>query len=92
VRNPLAVLASWHSLEHPLRDGHAPMAEAFDLSLNAEIVAESNALDRQLTLLNWYFESYLRNLKMERVIKYERIIESAGRALSVIVPSAMALN
>src|SRR5690606_20511233 len=88
VRNPLAVLASWHSLEHPLARGRAPMAEAFDPNLRSLLDAQPSDLDRQLVLLDWYFSRYQRYLPAGHIISYEQIVATGGSALSPLVAAA----
>ena len=92
VRNPLAILASWNTLDHPLRDGHAPMAEVFDTHLQKLLEITDTALDRQLILLNWYFQKFRQELKAEQILRYEDIITSNGAALSVISGVNASLN
>ncbi len=91
VRNPLAVLASWSTLDHPLSRGHAPMAEQFDPHLAERLRAEEDPLARQLELLDWYFERFLTHLPADRLLRYEDLIASEGAALEVISASAARL-
>jgi len=81
VRNPLAVLASWRSLDLPLSRGRAPAAERIDRALATALDAEPDLLRRQVVLLDWYFERLLRWVPDQRRIRYEDIIGSGGRAL-----------
>lgn len=81
VRNPVSVLASWHSLDAPLASGHAPMAEHFDQRLRIELGDSVDTLDRQLRLLAWYFDQYRRHLPRARIVRYEDIVSSGGHAL-----------
>ncbi|MFC3093838.1 hypothetical protein DRW07_10190 [Alteromonas sediminis] len=92
IRNPLSVIASWNSLDHPLSRGHAPMAEAFDENLHATLSAVSDDLDRQLLLLDWYYKKFKTILPKDKIIRYEDIIKTGGKALSSIVPGADKLN
>jgi hypothetical protein len=86
IRNPLSILASWNSLDHALSRGHAPMAEALNLSLKERLAEINDDLDRQIALLNWYYEIIDEHLTAEEVIKYEDLIESNGETLARIVP------
>jgi hypothetical protein len=92
IRNPLAVLASWNSLDHPLSRGRAPMAEAFDQELVATLDVQDSDLDRQLVLINWYFARYLRYLPADHIIAYEALVASGGRALAALTPAALELE
>ncbi len=89
VRNPLSVIASWNTLDHPLSRGRAPMAEAFDCALEHRLDEAFDDLDRQLVLLDWYYEQYWRVLGAGNIIRYEDIIASNGQALSVINSGAL---
>ena len=91
VRNPLAVLASWHSLDHPIRQGRAPMAEALDDALARQLAAIEDARSRRLALLDWYYGRFLDLLRPERILRYEDIISSNGACLSAVAPQAQRL-
>ncbi|MFM7184984.1 MAG: hypothetical protein ACKO4Z_09465 [Planctomycetota bacterium] len=91
VRNPLAVLLSWQTIQAPVRDGHLPFGEAFDHQLKAALAEEPDRVRRQLMLLRWYFSRYRSHLPADHVIRYEEIVASGGRALAVIDPDAAAL-
>ncbi|MBV1907093.1 MAG: hypothetical protein KUG75_13540 [Pseudomonadales bacterium] len=90
IRNPLAILSSWNTLDHPLRDGHAPMAEAHAPELQKQLAQSDNPLQRQLLLLSWYFQTYRKVLKPAHILKYEQIVASRGAALSNIVNASPA--
>lgn len=91
VRNPLAALLSWHSIQAPVNDGHLPYGEAFDAGLKADLAAEPDRLGRQLIILKWYYSRYATLLPLDHVIRYEELVSSGGRALAVIDPDAAAL-
>lgn len=91
VRNPLAALLSWHSIQAPVNDGHLPYGEAFDAGLKADLAAEPDRLGRQLIILKWYYSRYASLLPRDHVIRYEELVSSGGRALAVIDPDAAAL-
>jgi hypothetical protein len=92
VRNPLSVLASWNSVDHPVRDGHAPVAERLSAELAKRLSRIELVLERQVTLLSWYFEQYDRWLSAKEVLRYEDIIQTRGKALARIVPAAQELD
>jgi len=91
IRNPLAVLASWNSIEAAFRTGHAPMAEALCPALEERLARIADEGERQLALLSWYFEQYQRFLPTERIIRYEDMIASGGTALAALLPAAAGL-
>jgi hypothetical protein len=90
IRNPVAVLSSWNSVSMPIQDGRAPKGEAMDPELHVRLNAIPDRLERQVHLLNWFFERF-STLPAERVLRYEDIIESAGSSLGVITKSAASL-
>lgn len=92
VRNPLAILASWNSVNHAARDGHSPVAERYDETLREELAAIPDRRARQLRLLDWWFSRLRDFLPDGCVIRYEDVIASGGKALAAINPSARALN
>jgi hypothetical protein len=92
VRNPLAILASWNSIDRDFRRGHARGAERLDAELTARLAAIRNTLDRQIFLLGWFFEQYHRHLPQRAIIPYEAVVEQGGASLAVMRPSAAALR
>ena len=82
VRNPLAVLASWHSVDLPVSRGRLPAGEHFDPGLARRLDAEPDCISRQLLLLDWLFSRYERCLPRERVLAYEDVVASDGQALA----------
>lgn len=92
VRNPLAVLASWNSLETGNQKGRFPLAEMYDEDLVRRLDAEQDDAGRQLCLMSWFFERYRQNLPEGSVIRYEEMVASGGKALSPLVPAAESLD
>lgn len=92
IRNPLAVLQSWNTVNMPVKNGHAPAAEQCDPSLKACLRKESDVYNRQIILLSWYFEQFYKHLPMENIIYYEKVILTGGRNLVSIAPSASQLD
>ena len=91
IRNPVAVLSSWNSVSMPIQDGRAPKGETLDPELHARLNEIPDRLDRQVHLLNWFFERFSA-LPAECIIRYENIIESSGRCLGVLAESASRLK
>lgn len=78
IRNPLAVLASWQTVDLPVNRGSLPGGERYDAGLKAGLVAKTDALDRQVLILNWFFARYADELPRSRILKYEEIVSSGG--------------
>lgn len=81
VRNPLAVLGSWNSVDLHVRNGRAPAGERLDPTLAQRLGAEHDVLERQLILLDWFFARFATHLPRERVLAYEDIVASQGALL-----------
>lgn len=81
IRNPLAVLASWNAVDLPVSRGRLPAAERLDPALAARLDAEDDAIGRQLLVLDWCFAKMAQGLPPERVIRYEAMVGTHGRAL-----------
>jgi len=93
VRNPLATLASWNSLDwFPLRDGHSPIGEKLDVDLARALATKSEAIERQIYVLEWFHDRFGRFLQEPAVMKYEALIESRGRELAKCFPAASQLD
>ena len=92
IRNPLSVLTSWNSCEVPVANGHAPNAENLDINLAQALSQIDDKTERQLHLLDWYYGKYWKVLPNSRILRYEDIISSGGKALAVISPPARELN
>lgn len=92
IRNPLAVLCSWNTVDYPVRTGHAPAAERCDQNLKSILANEPDVYNRQIILLSWFFEQFYRHLPAENIIRYEELITSNGKSLSSMFPSSSILN
>lgn len=92
IRNPLSVLGSWNSIEFAPGRGRDFAAERLDPTLTRRLRSIRNRSERQLALLDWYYRRYMTLLPAERIVRYEKIVATGGRTLSVITPRATALN
>lgn len=81
VRNPLAALASWQTVDMPVNRGRIPAGEQFDPGLQKALDCDPDTLSRQLTIINWFFAHYGDELASERILRYEDLVASGGRAL-----------
>jgi hypothetical protein len=86
IRHPLAVLASWDSVETDFRRGRLPVAEAFGEGLAEELDHAPDTLARQVALLRWMFRIYAK-LPRSQVVTYESIIADPTNALAPLVGS-----
>ncbi len=81
VRNPVAVLASWQTVDLPINGGRIPAGERFDDELQGLLQKEPDVLQRQVRILNWFFASFQTHLPPDDIIRYEDLVSSGGRAL-----------
>jgi ribosome-associated protein YbcJ (S4-like RNA binding protein) len=91
IRNPVATLASWNTIEAPVARGNLTVLKTLNPMLYQELEAIPGLLQRQARLAHELFQRYcgLQNLT---IIRYEELIRSGGQALAKISPSAAALN
>lgn len=92
VRNPLAVLGSWNSVNMYFRTGRVVAAERLDRKFARQQERTKDPLLRQIQLLNWFYERYLQYLPRTSVLRYEEIVATNGAALKVVSPAAGGLN
>lgn len=91
IRNPLSVLLSWRDCPFPHSQGRVPAAEQASTALKEQLDAESDVLSRQLILVDFFFDRYHRFLP-GRVVRYEDVVSSGGRALDLINDQAHKLD
>jgi hypothetical protein len=87
VRHPLAVLASWQTVDMPPNRGRLPRAEAFAPDLAAIVSAEPVVLLRQVALLGWMLGVYA-TMPRSDVFRYEDLIADPRTALCALSPHA----
>ncbi len=92
IRNPLAVLTSWNSINAPVRRGRGPAAEIFDTNLAQNLDKIEDNTARQMYLLSWYYTKYRALLNPDAIIRYEDIVSSGGKCLTVITAKAESLE
>jgi len=93
IRNPLATLASWNSLDRfPLKDGHSPIGEKLDVDLARDLANKTDVIERQIHILEWFYDRFRRFLPEGALINYEDLIASRGRELAKFFPAAADLN
>src|SRR6266700_5335793 len=93
IRNPLATLASWNSLDRfPLKDGHSPIGEKLDVDLARDLANKTDVIERQIHILEWFYDRFRRFLPERALIKYEDLIASRGRELAKFFPAAAELD
>jgi hypothetical protein len=91
VRNPLAALVSWQTVDLAVRHGHLPVTEAFAPDLQDRLNQIDHLVDRQVALVQWIFQVY-RGLPRERVLRYESIVPDPSAAVRPLSGSAAPLR
>jgi hypothetical protein len=81
IRNPLAILSSWNSINTYHQTGRSPSAEAVDPELRIILMESEDVISRQIKLLNWYFNIYLGMGQKIIILKYEETISTRGKVL-----------
>jgi len=88
VRNPLAVLASWHSVDLPVSHGRLPAGERLDPQLAQALAAQPDLLRRQILILDWFFARLQCWVPPSRLLRYEDVVASGGACLLRAVGAA----
>lgn len=91
VRHPVAVLASWQTVDMPVQRGRMPMMERFCPELKDELDREENPLKRQIILMRFLLGRYSR-LPAGRVLRYEDIAADPAKALASLSPKGAVLR
>ncbi len=92
IRNPLAILASWQTVDMSVNKGRLPVAEAIDPYFSETLLTINHTIDRQIFILNWFFNKYITLLPSVNIIRYEDVISTKGKCLSEICQQAINLN
>jgi hypothetical protein len=81
VRNPLALLASWASVDVPVSRGKVAKSAKLNPAFHEALSKQGDELlKRQLFILSWYFGQY-NGFDPARLIRYEDLVESPADVL-----------
>jgi hypothetical protein len=92
TRNPLALLLSWQTVDIPINYGRMPVAEAIDPDLHASLNKIKDSLDRQIYILNWFFDRFHKYFPKENILSYESLTSIGGSYLEMITPGAFSIS
>ena len=81
VRNPVAVLASWATVDLPVARGRIPAGERFDPGLARRLDTQRGTLARRVAVLDWFFARYREHVPAHRILRYEDVAASGGGVL-----------
>lgn len=86
VRNPVATIMSWRSLDLPVSQGNMKIAEKFCIGFIRETKA-LDLLENQVLIADWFFKQYKKHSKHINIIKYEDLKKDTKKAMSSIIPT-----
>lgn len=92
IRNPLSVLLSWNTLDIAISRGRSIAAEKFSTDLLNLLNTTEDLYDRQIELLNFFYQQYLLYLPRKNIIFYEDLIHDPEKCLSKIVDVSVDLT
>ena len=91
IRNPVATIASWNSVNAPVAEGNLRVLKYLDPELFNTLNKIPDIITRQVTLLDFMYRKY-QTATQATILRYEDIITSHGSSLSVISESAKLLS
>ncbi len=80
LRDPVATILSWRSLDLPISHGHLHAAERVSAELRT-LVEEPDLLVRQVKILNWIFGRVVTYLSETMIVCYEDLMECGENAV-----------
>ena len=92
LRNPISTLASWSSIEAPVAEGRVKVLYHLKPEMAAHLDSIEDVTQRQITLLELHFQQYLKWKDQLIFVRYEDIVNTGGKALSVVNPDANSLQ
>jgi hypothetical protein len=84
IRNPLDLLSSWNTVNIPVSRGKVAKADRLLPSLPARYNQKETLYEKQVEILDWYFDQY-RRIDRDHIIRYEELIDSQGKNLRTII-------
>jgi len=86
IRSPLAVLASWQTVDIPLNRGRTPVGERLDPALRERLDRISDPLGRQVEVMRTFLINFSR-LPRAQILRFEDLSRDPVGALSAFCPS-----
>jgi hypothetical protein len=83
----LATIASWNTINAPVSRGNLNVLKTLDSKLYNQIESIPDLIDRQVFLLDKLFSCY-EHLNKSNIIRYEDLINSNGKCLSIVSSNA----
>lgn len=82
IRNPIAVIMSWRSLDIPVSHGNMKIAEQYNKDYLAFVAPAKSLLEKQVLMVDWFFAEYSKHAKRISIIKYEELVNKPNQILS----------
>lgn len=93
VRNPLATLVSWTTVDAGVAQrGRSAAVDRILPDVGNQLEQIPDIADRQVALIHRVYQQLADHLPRERVIRYEDIVATGGVSLSAMVPAAAGLS
>lgn len=84
VRNPIAVIKSWRSLNIPVSRGELKIAEIYSDKVKKTSLTK-DLLKKQVKNLDWFYAQYFIHKGNITVVRYEDLIESPSKMVSKVI-------
>ncbi len=81
IRNPVAVVMSWRSLDIPVSHGNMKIAEKYSPEYLSFIKPAKTLLEKQVLMVDWYFSEFHKYQSEAHIIKYENMLNNMEQLL-----------
>ncbi len=86
IRDPIAVLAAWQTVNMPVNRGHMPMMECFSPDLRYRLEGITQTIERQVALIEFQLSTYSK-LPPAQILRYENMIADPKGTLHALCPN-----
>ena len=86
VRNPIAAILSWRSLDIPVSHGRMKIADQYAKDFTA-FTQHDDLMVKQVLITEWFFKQYQRFKDQLTLIRYEDLIERPAQVLQSAYPA-----
>lgn len=84
IRNPIATIMSWRSLDLPISKGHVKVAEKYSSDFHQHVTCNDDLLIKQVQIIDWFFHQYLTFINQIKLVKYEDLVANTNSVISSI--------
>ena len=68
------------------------MGERFDSALATSLDSTPDTIDRQFSILGWFYSRYAKRLSDSTILRYEDIVETNGQCLDCLLSRPVRLS